>query len=105
VCDCAVECRMERLQRSAASSMIGVAQAILHVASAFLFPSDVLVACATGVHTLLRCPSPHVGRPKHAPALTVTHGVGSVSFYMGACACVFAIRRIYSRLQLRSRCW
>jgi hypothetical protein len=52
--------------------MIGVVRVILHVASAGLFPSNVLVVCAAGVHTLLRCPSPHVGRPKHAPALTVT---------------------------------
>ena len=83
VCACAVECRMERLQRSAASSMIGVAQAILHVASAALFPSDVFVVGAAGVHTLLRYQS-HDGGPKHAPSLAGTRGARRVSFCMGA---------------------
>jgi hypothetical protein len=49
-----LECRMER-QGSTANSMIGVVQVILHVASVVLFPSDVFVFCAAGVHTLLRC--------------------------------------------------
>ncbi len=80
---CAVECRMDR-QGSTATSMIGVIQVILHVASAALFSSDVFVVCAAGVPTLLRSQSPHVGRPKHTPALIVTHGIGSVSFCMRA---------------------
>jgi hypothetical protein len=100
-CACVVECRMER-QGSTAPSMIGVVQEFLHVASAVLFPSDAFVACLAGAHT---CPSPHVGRPKHTPALIVTHGTGSVSFCMRACACVFACRRLYSHLQLRPCCW
>ena len=87
VCPCVVECRMDR-QGPTATSMIGVAQVILRVTSAVPFPSDVFVACAAGclagVPTLLRSLSPHVDRPKHTPALTVTHGVGSVSFCMRA---------------------
>ena len=87
VCPCAVECRMDR-QGSTATSMIGVVQAILRVTSAVPFPSDVAVVCAAGclagVPTLLRSQSLHVDRPKHTPALTVTHGVGSVSFCMRA---------------------
>ena len=83
VCACAVACRMERLQRSAASSMIGVAQAILHVASAVLFPSDVFVVGAAGVHTLLRYQS-HDGGPKHAPSLAGTHGVKTCELLHGS---------------------
>jgi hypothetical protein len=74
---------MERLQRSAASSMIGVAQAILHVASAALFPSDVFVVGAAGVHTLLRYQS-HDGGPKHAPSLAGTHGVKTCELLHGS---------------------
>ena len=89
VCLCAVECRMDR-QGSTATSMIGVVQAILRVTSAVPFPSDVVGVCAAGclagVPTLLRSQSLRVDRPKHTPALTVTHGVGSVSFCMRAFA-------------------
>ena len=59
---------MERLQGSTASSMIGVAQAVLRAASAVLFPSDVFVVGAAGVHSSLRYQS-HDGGPKHAPSL------------------------------------
>jgi hypothetical protein len=83
VCLCAVECRMDR-QGPTATSVIGVVQVILRVASAVLFPSDVFVACLTGVHPLLRSLSLHLGGPKHTPALTVAHGVGSVSVCMRA---------------------
>ncbi len=55
----AVESGME-WQGSTATSMIDVVRVILHVASAVLLPSDVLVVCAAGclagVRTFLRCP-------------------------------------------------
>ena len=86
-CACVVECRMER-QGSTATSMIGVVQVILHVASAVLFPSDAFMACLAGAHTLLRCPSLHVGRPKHTPAVTVTHVVGSEVLPACMCMCI-----------------
>ena len=65
--------------------MIGVAQAVLRVAGAALFPSDVVVVGAAGVHPLLRCQS-HDGGPKHAPSLAGTRGARRVSLCMGACA-------------------
>ena len=67
-------------QGSTATSMMGVAQEILHVASAVLLTSDVFVVCAAGclagVRTFLRCPcqSLHVG----TLAFTVTHFVCGV---------------------------
>ncbi len=63
--------------------MIGVAQAVWRVAGAALFPSDVVVVGAAGVHTLLRYQS-HDGGAKHAPSLAGTRGVKTCELLHGS---------------------